>query len=148
MKFSTKIRYGIRTRLEIALNEGNDGILQKQIAKNQGLSFKYLDQIISSLKAADLISTVRGKKSGYKLTRKASEITILDIHNAFEPGIQIVDCLSEHINCPVEKRCAPRNLWKGLNECIENYLTHFTLEDLKKDQLGMNSDKAKEIKDH
>jgi len=134
--------------LEIALNEENDGILQKQIAKNQGLSFKYLDQIISSLKAADLISTVRGKKSGYKLTRKASEITILDIHNAFEPGIQIVDCLSEHINCPEEKRCAPRNLWKGLNECIENYLRHFTLEHLKKDQLGINSGKSEETKEH
>jgi Rrf2 family protein len=144
MKFSTKIRYGIRTMLEIALNEEDNGILQKQIAKNQGLSFKYLDQIISSLKTADLISTVRGKKSGYKLTKKASEITILDIHNAFEPGIQIVDCLSEHINCPAEKKCAPKNLWQGLNECIENYLTNITLEDLKNDQIKMNSATAEE----
>ena len=139
MKFSTKIRYGIRTMLEIALHEEDEGILQKEIAKNQGLSFKYLDQIISALKASGLISTVRGKKSGYKLTRKPSEITMLEIHNAFEPGLNIVDCLSEYIDCPSEKRCAPRNLWKGLNSHIENYLAQVTLEDLKKDQLHLDS---------
>ena len=139
MKFSTKIRYGIRTMLEIALHGDKDGILQKEIAKNQGLSFKYLDQIISALKASDLISTVRGKKSGYKLTREPSEITMLDIHNAFEPGLSIVDCLSEHIDCPSEKNCASRNLWKGLNSHIENYLAQTTLEDLKKDQLHLDS---------
>ncbi len=125
--------------LEIALHEEDEGILQKEIAKNQGLSFKYLDQIVSALKASNLISTVRGKKSGYKLTRKPSEITMLDIHNAFEPGLYIVDCLSEHIECPSEKRCAPRNLWKGLNSHIENYLAQVTLEDLKKDQLRLDA---------
>ena len=138
MKFSTKIRYGIRTMLEIALHEEDEGILQKDIARNQGLSFKYLDQIISSLKASDLISTVRGKKSGYKLTKRASAITMLEIHNAFEPGVNIVDCLSKHIECPSERRCAPRNLWKGLNSHIENYLAQVTLEDLKEDQLRLD----------
>jgi len=141
VKFSTKIRYGIRTMLEIALHEEDEGILQKEIAKNQGLSFKYLDQIISALKASDLISTVRGKKSGYKLTMKPSEITMLDIHNAFEPSLSIVDCLSNHIECPSEKNCAPRNLWKGLNSHIENYLAQVTLEDLKRDQLRLDSQK-------
>ncbi|MGM0498044.1 MAG: RrF2 family transcriptional regulator [Bacteroidota bacterium] len=138
MKFSTKIRYGVRTMLEIALHEEKEGILQKEIAKNQRISFKYLDQIISTLKASDLISTVKGKKSGYKLTRKPSEITILDIHNAFEPGLHIVDCLSKHIDCPSEKDCASKVLWEGLNSHIEGYLSGYTLEDLKNDQIRLN----------
>ena len=125
--------------LEIALNEEEEGILQKDIAARQNLSFKYLDQIISALKTSGLITNVRGKKSGYKLTRKPSDISILDIHNAFEPCVCIVDCLSEHIDCPIDKRCAPKLLWDGLNKQIEDYLSSNTLEDLKMKQIQLNS---------
>ena len=83
MKFNTKTRYGIRSMLEIAMNKEQDGVFQKDIAKNQNISIKYLDHIIHSLKASRLIVNVRGKKSGYTLTREPSEITMFDIHNAF-----------------------------------------------------------------
>ena len=53
--------------IEVALNSGPDGIYQKDIAQNQDLSVKYLDQIIASLKAAGLIANVRGRKSGFSV---------------------------------------------------------------------------------
>ena len=111
MKFSTKTRYGIRTLLEIALHEDGVGVFQKDIAENQKLSIKYLDHIIAALKVAGLISNVKGKKSGYVLTRSPKDITMLDVHNAFEPGVCVVDCLSGNVNCELEEGCATKDFW-------------------------------------
>jgi Rrf2 family protein len=130
MKFSTKIRYGVRAILEIAGTKGTDGIFQKDIAEKHHISFKYLDQIINSLKAAGLIVNVRGKKSGYRLTRKASEITILDVHNAFEHGICIVECISSSFRCELYETCLIREYWGGLNTIILEYLRKTTLQDI------------------
>lgn len=63
LKLNTKIRYGLWAMIEIALQEENKGIFQKDIAKNQEISEKYLDHIIASLKASGLIKNVCGKKA-------------------------------------------------------------------------------------
>ena len=115
--------------LEIALQK-DQGIFQKEISEKQKISFKYLDQIIASLKAAKLITNVKGKKSGYILTRPASEITILDIHNAFDPGICVIDCLSLNYQCDRQDICSAKGFWEGLNEMVQNYFKSTTLQDL------------------
>ncbi len=131
MKFSTKTRYGIRTMLEIAIQAPEKGsVYQKDIAEKQGISVKYLDHIIHALKVAGLITNVKGKKSGYILTRKPEDITILDIHNAFEPGICVIDCLSQSIHCDREKYCSARGFWGGLNNLIRDYFQSITLLNL------------------
>ncbi len=124
--------------LEIAISELDNGIYQKEIAKNQSISYKYLDQIISALRVAGLISKAGGQKSGYILTRKPSEVTILDIHNAFEPGICVVDCLSLSTHCERERYCAMREFWDQLNDHIINYFKSITLQDLIDNQLRLN----------
>lgn len=125
--------------LEIALNSEQQGIYQKDIAQNQKLSFKYLDQIISALKSAGLIENVKGKKSGYKLGRPPEKITMYDIHRACEGEICVVSCLCSKQKCPVEDRCAPRNFWAGLNKNIKDYLSTYTLEELTHEQIDINS---------
>ncbi len=116
--------------IEIAQDEGQKGIFQKDIAENQQISLKYLDQIVSALKASGLIINVRGRKSGYKLTREPSEITILDIHNAFEADINIVECLNSAITCNLKKECKTFDFWNNLNTLIYNYFKTVTLIDL------------------
>ena len=117
--------------LEIARDESKSGVLQKDIAERQGISNKYLDQIIHALKAAGLVINHRGKKSGYVLTRHPSEISMLDIHNAFEPGICVIDCMSQHFKCGLEGTCRARGFWGGLNNLVLDYFRSVTLEDLK-----------------
>jgi len=129
LKISTRTRYGIRTMLEIASGSG-DGIFQKDIAQSQDISNKYLDHIIHALKASKLISNVKGKKSGYKLTRKPSEISLYDIHNAFEPGICIIDCLSGNYECKRQTDCLAVGFWKNLNDLIVDYFKSVTMDDL------------------
>ena len=137
MRFSTKTRYGVRAILEIALNENENGIYQKDISKNQDISYKYLDHIINALKVAGLVTKAKGRKSGYILTRNPSEITINDIHNAFEPGICVVDCLEKDKTCDRENYCAARGIWGALNNQIISFLKSTTLQDLMEDHIKL-----------
>jgi len=120
----------MRAMVEIAKADPKKGILQKDISKKQKISIKYLDHIITALKTAGLIINVKGKKSGYRLTRSASEITMLQIHTAFEPEIAVIECLSEHIECEMEKICYTFPFWSGLNKLVKDYFTNVTLQDV------------------
>ena len=130
MRFNTKIRYGIRTMIEIAMNEGEEGILQKQISKKQNISNKYLDQIIASLKASGLIANAGGKKSGYILAKASKDITTYDIYSAFEIVIaKTTEKLNEK-ECPDGLNCAAKEYWDGLNNHIVTYMKSVRLFDL------------------
>lgn len=137
MKFSTKTRYGVRAVLEIALKEDKNGIYQKEIAQNQGISYKYLDQIINALKVAGLVTKAAGRKSGYILMRKPSDITVYDIHNAFEPGICVIDCVAPEYDCKRKEICSLKGFWGKLNHQIVQYLKSITIADLMKDQIEL-----------
>jgi Rrf2 family protein len=116
--------------IELAMNNTSEGVYQKDIAKNQDISIKYLDQIIHSLKVAGLISNVKGKKSGYILTKKPSEISIYEIHRAFENDICVIDCMSSNYHCDRMVGCTVQKFWKGLNQVVMDYFKNTTLEDI------------------
>jgi Rrf2 family protein len=130
LKFSTKTRYGLRAMIELANDKANEGVYQKDISKNQDISIKYLDQIIHSLKVAGLITNVKGKKSGYILTKKPSEILIYDIHRAFENDICVIDCMSSNYQCDRMTGCTVQSFWRGLNQVVIDYFKNTTLEDV------------------
>lgn len=115
--------------IEIAKHSPDNGVFQKDIAKSQELSNKYLDHIIHALKVAGLITNVKGKKSGYVLTRPAEDITVLDIHSAFEPGICVIDCMNENFKCDRENGCEARGFWGILNKQVTELFESTTLQD-------------------
>ncbi len=115
--------------IEIARNESENGIHQKDISINQQISNKYLDHIIHALKVSKLIYR-KGKKGGYALTRKPEQITAYDINNAFEPGICVIECLEITSTCPRENGCTARIFWNNLNSLIIDYFKAVTLKDL------------------
>jgi Rrf2 family transcriptional regulator, iron-sulfur cluster assembly transcription factor len=130
MNINTKIRYGLRTMIEIAGSIDSNGILQKDIAKNQNISLKYLDPIISALKLKGLIANSKGRGSGYRLTRPADEISMYEIYTAFEQ-ITINECIN---NCSFCERsihdCKARNYWKGFREDFISLLTKKNLQQI------------------
>ncbi len=133
MKINTKIRYGPRTMIEIACCKEPTGILQKDIAKNQNISVKYLDYIISALKLKGLIINSKGRGSGYMLTRPADQITMLDIYTAFEQ-IVIIECVKNRSFCErATHHCTANNYWKQFHHQIIEILSSKTLEQIIKE---------------
>lgn len=129
MKINTKIRYGLRAMISISCCEEPRGLLQKDIAESQKLSNKYLDAIISALKSKGLITTFKGKGSGYKLTRPANQITMYDIYTAFEP-ITIVECLDNPDFCGFECCCSANRYWSEMKSEFIKILKSKTLEEI------------------
>ena len=76
MKISTRGRYGIRLMLALALNYNNGTIPLKTIAKDQGISEKYLEQIINPLTKSGLVKSFRGAQGGYMLTNPPEATTV------------------------------------------------------------------------
>jgi len=72
MKMSTKGRYGVRLMLDLALHNGEGPVLLKDIARRQGISEKYLWNLINPLKTVGLVQSIRGARGGYKLAKKPS----------------------------------------------------------------------------
>jgi Rrf2 family protein len=138
MKFNTKTRYGLRTMIELAMHGNGKGVYQKEISQRQEISFKYLDQIIASLKASGLIVNSEGRMSGYVLGRDPEKINVYDIYKAFEHELMIIDCLRGEGNCSREGKCATRDFWNGLNNLIVEYLESTSLKDLARKQEAIN----------
>lgn len=130
MKLSTKVRYGTRAMLDLACYYGNGPVLLKDISRRQGISLKYLDHILSSLKSAGLVKTLRGAKGGYVLNHSPSKITVKQIVEALEGSLALVECLHNKTFCRKVNSCVTRDIWNDLNKAMEAVLKTTTLEDL------------------
>jgi len=133
MRVNSKIRYGLRTVIEIATSTDPKGMLQKDIAKNQHISLKYLDSIISALKVKGLVANSKGKGSGYRLTREPKDITMLDIYTAFEE-IVVVECINNMGFCErATHDCKAKNYWKEFSSDFKELLSKKNLEQIIED---------------
>lgn len=128
MKVSTKGRYAMRLLVDLARNEGDGVIALKDIAARQDVSKKYLEQIVRNLTRAGILSTTRGFLGGYRLAMKPADITLGAVLHATETEMSVVDCLKPGLTCTRHENCATYDVWKGLNEVIENYLNSVTLQ--------------------
>lgn len=129
MKINAKTRYGLRVLLELATNSGEKhNVLQKDIAKEQGISEKYLDQVISGLKKGNLIKNISKKRSGYMLSKPPEKITLFDIYCIFTPDKKIVDCLDHSTGCKRNGGCAPMQVWNEFGNHIEDYMKSITIK--------------------
>jgi Rrf2 family protein len=130
MKLSTKGRYGTRAMIDIALYNESGSTLLKDISSRQGISLKYLDHILSSLRKAGLIKNVRGKGGGYSLTRPAAQITLCDIIEAVEGSLAPVECVDNPEYCKKTSTCSAHDVWVKVRESIEDVLRNTTLQSL------------------
>ncbi len=123
MKLSTKPRYGLRILAQIAADGGgNTPVSGKEVARKQGISTAYIEQILIPMRNAGIVRTVRGRNGGYLLDRPASQISLLDIIELFEGRLELVP---EEESDPV---AAP--LWNRLTESLRTQTRAITVADL------------------
>ena len=131
MKISTKGRYALRLMLDLASNDSGTPIRLKDVAKRQGISEKYLEQIISILNKAGFVRSVRGPQGGYSLSRTPADYTVGMILRLTEGSLCPVDCATEENgSCDREDTCVTRMLWKKLDDAISSVVDHVSLEEL------------------
>lgn len=136
MRISTKARYSLRILLDMAQHREDGYIPLKIIADRQGISKRYLDQIMMLLNRSDYLKTTRGAQGGYKLARAPDQYTVGDILRLTEGGFAPLACLENGgEECNRYKGCTARKVWQGLQDVMAGYLDNLTLQDIL-DQYG------------
>ncbi len=132
MKFSTKDRYALRLMAQLADCGPEETLSLKSVSESQQISQKYLEQIVTPLSRAGLVSSSRGSQGGYRLTRAPEEITAGDILRAIEGDLVPIPCLSSQAEaCPRRAQCHTIGFWEGLRQVIDKYVDGITLEQLR-----------------
>lgn len=139
MLISTKGRYALRVMVDMAEHPSDGYLPLKAIAQRQEISEKYLESIIKLLVRAGLLTGLRGKGGGYKLTRAPQDYAVGDILRVTEESLAPVACLEPGApSCPRREGCRTLPLWQELDRRISGYLSQVTLADLM--QAGLSQD--------
>ena len=128
---STRGRYALRLMVDIAKYSADKPVRIKEIAKRQGISDKYLEQIVAGLNKAGLVRSIRGPQGGYRLTKEVKDYTVGEILRVIEGSLAPVSCMdTDVIGCERREHCCTLPLWKKLNDAINDVVDHTTLENL------------------
>lgn len=128
---STKGRYALRVMIDIAVHSDERYISLKDISARQGISVKYLEQVIALMNRAGFLYSLRGNNGGYKLARHPGEYTAGDILRAAEGTLAPIACLKSHPNqCDRREKCITLSFWEKYYRIINDYVDSVTLEEL------------------
>lgn len=134
MKLSVRGEYALRALTHLGLHHGPGVIRVQEIAKEQNIPKRFLEQILNALRNGRFVESRRGITGGYRLARPASEIRLADVIRHLEGALAPVGCVSEKFyekcNCPNERLCALRSIMKEVRDAIAGILEERTVADL------------------
>lgn len=137
MRVSTRGSYALRMMVEFALCGKGEYLSLRDIAGRQGISVKYMEQIVSLLSRAGYLQSVRGPLGGYRLVRPPEEYRVGDILRATEGSLAPVWCAEEGCEeCLQATGCTTRFFWRQLYDHITEYVDGVTLKDLAQQARG------------
>lgn len=144
MKLSTRGRYGLRAMIDMAQNQDSGPIVARTIAERQGISERYLEQLMVPLKRAGLVKSIRGSQGGYILGGDPEKITAGDIIRVLEGPIAPVECVAETDpeSCRRQEHCITRVLWTQVRNAIALVLDSYSLADLARESQSSHAEGA------
>lgn len=136
MKLSKRGEYALRSliNLGIAAEVGRPLVRVSELAANEQLPVKFLEQILQALKEAGLVKSERGKFGGYKLAKPSGGIRIGEVIRLIDGPLAPIGCVSqtayEKCSCPDEAHCGLRMLMLDVRNAISGILDRYTLADV------------------
>lgn len=130
MKLSTRGRYGVRALFELARQQGQGPVPINVLASHQEISAKYLEQLLIPLKAAGLVTSVRGARGGYLLAHRPEDISLYQIVAVLEGPLTVVECVENPDVCQRQGGCAVHLLWDEMSVKLKEFLSGVSLADL------------------
>lgn len=133
MKMSSRGHYGLRAMAQLALSYGHGPLALSEIARAEGLSLAYLEQIVAALRRSGLVEGSRGVHGGYELTRPPAEISAGEILRVLEGPFLLAACVGDGAvegNCGRQAFCTTKSMWLRLRDSIAGVLDSTSLADL------------------
>ncbi len=140
MKVSTKGDYGIRALIELSHHFGETRPTQTgEIAARQNIPESYLEQLLTTLRRAGFIRSVRGPQGGHALIRDPRDLRVSEAIVALEGSILPIDCLDDGSACSKAGGCAQRDMWRAVREAILAVLDNTTIGELAERDLAVQA---------
>ena len=103
----------------------------RDLAKVVSLPLPTVSKILKAMARADLLTSHRGVKGGYSVTRAASKISVADVIEALEGPIAITECLDDTTSeCNIECTCPTRTNWQSINAAVRDTLAAIPLSEM------------------
>lgn len=139
MRFSTKIRYGTRAVVDIAMHGAKGPVTLNEIAKRLDVSKKYIGHIVNQLLSAGILESIRGPQGGYMLARSPKEIRVGEVLRTLDGSMAPVRCVEKPDSCRMSRRCATQEVWIKIKESVDAVIDGLTVADLVKRQKKLNA---------
>ena len=134
MRLSKRSEYGIRALINIASREKHEMARIKEIADEEKISTKFLEQILLTLKNTGLLQSKPGRGGGYSLGKPAENISLGRIIRILDGPLAPIRCVSETAyepcGCPDEENCGLRLIMLDVRNAIADILDNTTLTDI------------------
>ena len=122
--------YGLRAMLDLAERYGQGPVQSESIAKRQDISDAYLDQLLTLLRRAGLVRSVRGPRGGHELVRPAEEITLMEVLTALEGDFLAIGSPDATGAQELPTVRVQRELWQKVRAATEQVLAGTNVQDL------------------
>ena len=130
MKVSTKGDYGVRALVELAHHYGDGPVQSAEIASRQEVPEPYLDQLLTSLRRAGFIRSVRGRQGGHVLINDPNEVRLSDVMVALEGSLAPIACVDDPEACTRTGGCVQRDVWERVRDATQEILDSVSIGDL------------------
>jgi Rrf2 family cysteine metabolism transcriptional repressor len=132
VKLTTQSEYALLALIYLARHHKEGWIPIREIAREQAIPSKFLEQILLRLKRARYLQSLKGKGGGYKLSRPASKILFSEIVRQFDGALAPSGCASKFFYepSPIEKEKKVLHLLKDIRNYIADKLEHTSLSDV------------------
>lgn len=126
MTFTAKEDYGLRAMLDIAANGGRGPVQAREIALRQRIPEQFLEQLLSSLRRAEVIRSIRGAGGGYALAVPAERLTVGDIFRALTGPLVPPDLIAP-LEIDSAEAVVIRSVWDEIRESMRAVADKTTL---------------------
>jgi Rrf2 family transcriptional regulator, cysteine metabolism repressor len=138
MRIPMKVDYAVRALIELADTYGSATKQSADIADRWSIPAPYLDQLLTALRKAGLVTSVRGPQGGHTLAHSPSTITVNDVFEALEGPLQPIDCLEDTPRCSFSRSCTIQDLWAEVQGAVSQLLSSVTIADLAEKQAELS----------
>ena len=127
--------------MDLARSYDQGPISVSEVSRSQGISVKYVEQLIRPLKKAGYIHSTRGSKGGHYLAVKPEDISVGSIVRLLETHSELVACIASPEDCDRSDECKVRLVWSEATHVLYNYLDSITINDLIDDSVEIPCDR-------
>jgi Rrf2 family protein len=127
---TNKLEYLLLTLMDLAMNSADNYAVSKDVAERQGISPKYMPQLMALLSRKGWVDSARGCKGGVRLVADPREITVSDVVEVAGEPLIIKPCVSSEYHCDRKQGCPLNLLWLKAQMSIDRIAENTTLADL------------------